>query len=225
MVSWSAPANDGGSTITGYRLQASNTGASGWSNLVQNTTDTSYEHTGLSAGTTRHYRVYATNGIGTSQPSAVVSDRTQPGATSCTPNPGDYWCGVVTVALYTVGGLDFANGFVDASVTTNPSDTGALSDETFSVGPNNYTIDTAVTGLEGLVGRLEFGLTSTLAIPVVGRSALRSKGVRTVPGAFVAGSPGHIDLDCELRACAGLGVAPVFGQCGTEVVKLSGLTP
>ena len=64
-----------------------------------------------------------------------------------------------------------------------------------------------------------------VAIPVVGRSALRSKGVRTVPGAFVAGSPGHIDLDCELRACAGLGVAPVFGQCGTEVVKLSGLTP
>ena len=64
-----------------------------------------------------------------------------------------------------------------------------------------------------------------VAIPVVGRSALRSKGVRTVPGAFVAGSPGHIDLDCERRACADLGVAPVFGQCGTEVVKLSGLTP
>ena len=36
---------------------------------------------------------------------------------------------------------------------------------------------------------------------------------------------GHIDLDCELRACAALGVAPVFGQCGAEVVKLSGLTP
>ena len=44
-----------------------------------------------------------------------------------------------------------------------------------------------------------------VAIPVVGRSALRSKGVRTVPGAFVAGSPGHIDLDCERRACAELG--------------------
>ena len=33
VVSWSAPAHDGGSTITGYRLQVSNTGASGWSNL------------------------------------------------------------------------------------------------------------------------------------------------------------------------------------------------
>ena len=163
VVSWRAPANDGGSAITGYRLQVSNNGVSGWSNLVEDTTDTSYEHTGLSAGTTHHYRVYATNGIGTSQPSAVVSDMTQPGATSCTPNPGDYWCGVVTVEKYTVGGLDFANGFVDASVTTNPSDTGALSDETFSVGPNNYTIDTAATGLEGLAGRLEFGLTSTLS--------------------------------------------------------------
>ena len=69
---------------------------------------------------------------------------------------------MVTVEKYTVGGLDFANGFVDASVTTNTSDTGALSDETFSVGPNNYTIDTAVTGLEAVAGRLEFGLTSAL---------------------------------------------------------------
>ncbi|MCY4451492.1 MAG: hypothetical protein OXC01_06040 [Immundisolibacterales bacterium] len=63
------------------------------------------------------------------------------------------------------------------------------------------------------------------AIRVVVRSALRSQGVRTVSGAFVAGSPGHIDLDCELRACADLGVAPVFGQCDAGVVKLSGPTP
>ena len=163
VVSWRAPANDGGSAVTGYRLQVSPDGASPWSTLVQNTTDTSYTHTGLSAGDTRHYRVYATNGIGTSQPSAVVSDMTQPGATSCTPNPGDYWCGVVTVALHTEGGFDLAYGFADASVTTNTSDTGALSDETFSVGPNNYTIDTAVTGLQAIAEKLEFGLTSTLS--------------------------------------------------------------
>ena len=43
VVSWRAPANDGGSAITGYRLQVSSTGASGWSNLVQNTTDTSHD--------------------------------------------------------------------------------------------------------------------------------------------------------------------------------------
>ena len=166
VVSWSAPENDGGSAITGYRLQVSTDGVSPWSTLVQNTTDTSYTHTtGLSAGDTRYYRVYAINGIGTSQPSAVVSDMTQGAGNTCTVNTaaGDLWCGVVTVALYTVGGLDFAYGFVDASVTTNTSDTGALSEETFSVGPNNYTIDVATVGLAGNdEGGLTISLTSAL---------------------------------------------------------------
>ena len=162
VVSWSAPENDGGSAITGYMIEVSPDGVSDWRTLVEDTTDTSYTHTGLSAGTTRHYRVYATNAQGTSQPSAVVSDMTQPGATSCTPNPGDYWCGVVTVALHTEGGFDLAYGFVDTSVTTNTSDTGALSDETFPVGPNNYTIDVVTVGLDAVGGNLAFSLTSDL---------------------------------------------------------------
>ena len=58
---------------------------------------------------------------------------------TCTLNSGDLWCGVVTMALHTVGGFDLSYGFVDASATTNTSDTGSLSDETFShVGTNNY---------------------------------------------------------------------------------------
>ena len=164
VVSWSVPANDGGSAVTGYRLQVSPDGVSDWRNLVNNTTDTSYEHTGLSAGTTRHYRVYATNAQGTSQPSAVVSDMTQGAGNTCTVNTaaGDYWCGVVTVALHTEGGFDLAYGFVDTSVTTNTSDTGALSDETFPVGPNNYTIDVVTVGLDAVGGNLAFSLTSGL---------------------------------------------------------------
>ena len=56
---------------------------------------------------------------------------TQGAGNTCTVNTaaGDYWCGVVTVALHTEGGFDLAYGFVDTSVTTNTSDTGALSDE------------------------------------------------------------------------------------------------
>ncbi len=164
VVSWSAPANDGGSAVTGYRLQVSPDGVSDWRTLVEDTTDTSYEHTGLSAGTTRHYRVYATNAQGTSQPSAVVSDMTQGAGNTCTVNTaaGDYWCGVVTVALHTEGGFDFAYGFVDTSATTNTSDTGALSDETFPVGPNNYTIDVVTVGLDAVGGNLAFSLTSDL---------------------------------------------------------------
>ena len=158
VVSWSAPGNDGGSAITGYKVEVSTNGTT-WPAKphVADTasTDTSYTHTGLGSGDTRHYRVSAINTIGTSQPSAVVSDMTQPGATSCTPNPGDYWCGVVTVALH----AGQAHGFVDGT-----PDTGALSETEFTFGPNSYTIDGIYVGepVGSNRGHLFFNLTSAL---------------------------------------------------------------
>ena len=158
VVSWSEPANDGGSAITGYRLQVSSTGASGWSNLVQNTTATSHTHTGLSAGTTRHYRVYARNAQGESQPSDVVSDMTQPTATTCTEGPYDLWCGVMTVAAYTSNILN-GHGFVEGT-----PDTGALSDKDFTVPPGTapYTIEVVLVS-SGTQPRLLIQLTSALS--------------------------------------------------------------
>ena len=81
-------------------------------------------------------------------------------ASTCTLNTGDLWCGVVTVALYTAGGVDLGYGFVDAA-----TDTGALSDTGFNVGPNSYTIDDVWTGVGSLAGALNFGLTSILTAP------------------------------------------------------------
>ena len=71
-LSWSAPSDNGGANITGYRIEVSTDGSS-WSDLVANTnsTTTSYAHTGLTAGTTRHYRVSAINSAGTSTASNV----------------------------------------------------------------------------------------------------------------------------------------------------------
>ena len=65
-LSWTAPSDDGGADITGYKIEVSTNGSS-WSNLVANTnsTSTSYSHTGLTAGSTRHYRVSAINSEGT----------------------------------------------------------------------------------------------------------------------------------------------------------------
>ena len=68
-LSWSAPASTGGSAITGYKIEVSPNGTSGWTDQVANTnsTATTYAHTGLASGDTRHYRVSAinTNGAGT----------------------------------------------------------------------------------------------------------------------------------------------------------------
>ena len=85
-LSWTAPSDDGGADITGYKIEVSTNGSS-WSDLVANTgsTSTSYSHTGLSAGSTRHYRVSAINSEGTgmasdSDSATTDSAVTKPGA-------------------------------------------------------------------------------------------------------------------------------------------------
>ena len=77
-LSWSAPASTGGSAITGYKIESSSDGGSSWSDLVANTsnTTTTYAHTGLTAGTTRHYRVSAINANGTGTASNVANATT-----------------------------------------------------------------------------------------------------------------------------------------------------
>ena len=66
LLNWATPADDGGSTITGYRIEMSATGTGGWIILRANTgsTGTTYLHTGLPPATTRFYRVAAVNGRG-----------------------------------------------------------------------------------------------------------------------------------------------------------------
>ena len=76
-LSWSAPSSDGGAAITGYRVEVS-TDRTAWTDLAANTgsTRTSYSHTGLTAGTTRHYRVSAIDSGGPGHPSNVASATT-----------------------------------------------------------------------------------------------------------------------------------------------------
>ena len=90
-LSWTAPSDDGGADVTGYKIEVSTNGSS-WSNLVVNTnsTSTSYSHTGLTAGSTRHYRVSAINSVGTGMASNADNATTDP----ATPPAPDGTCSV-----------------------------------------------------------------------------------------------------------------------------------
>ena len=74
---WLAPAYNGGARITGYRIEVSEDAAA-WTDLVTNTesTVTTFSHTGLLPGSTRHYRVSAINRAGTGAASASASAAT-----------------------------------------------------------------------------------------------------------------------------------------------------
>ena len=78
VLAWAAPSNDGGSAVTGYRIEVSEDVGLSWTDLVADTagTDTTYIHAGLSAGTTRHYQVRAINAEGESGASAVAGATT-----------------------------------------------------------------------------------------------------------------------------------------------------
>lgn len=70
-LSWTAPASNGGSPITGYKIERESQEGGGYLSLVDNTgsTSTSYSDTGVEAGVQYNYRVSAINAVGMSSPS------------------------------------------------------------------------------------------------------------------------------------------------------------
>ena len=73
-LSWTAPSNDGGAAITGYRIEASEDGAT-WKVLAANTghAETTVSHIGLTGEITYHYRISAINAAGTGPWSATTT--------------------------------------------------------------------------------------------------------------------------------------------------------
>ena len=115
-LAWTAPANTGGSAITGYKIEVSPDGSS-WSDLVADTasTDTAYAHMGLDPATTRHYRVSAINAVGTSD--ASDSDDTTTASTNTAPTGAPTITGTAEVGQTLTA---VTTGIVDANGLTSP---------------------------------------------------------------------------------------------------------
>ena len=84
-LAWTAPADNGGRIISGYKVEVSTDSGTTWTVQVPTTgsTATTYGHTGLTTGTTRHYRVSAITLEGTSSASNTANATTA----TLTPSP------------------------------------------------------------------------------------------------------------------------------------------
>lgn len=73
-LSWGAPANDGGSPITGYNVyRGTSPGQESDTAVAANVLSSSFTDTGVTNGATYYYTVAAVNAVGVSSPSAEAS--------------------------------------------------------------------------------------------------------------------------------------------------------
>ena len=153
-LAWTAPADEGGSAITGYRIEVSSDGGSSWEDLVADTGDafTNYRHTGIPPGAERHYRVSAINAAGLSDPSGTASATT----TSQTVEV-EVWSGTLTVQ-------DLGSSLLGCDNTAAGgacSDASVLSDDDFYLAGTDFALAGIRLGADGALElSLDTGLTA-----------------------------------------------------------------
>ena len=179
-LSWTAPAMDGGSTITGYRIESSSDAGANWTDLVADTgtTATAYSHT-LPSGSTRHYRVSAINAEGTGPASDTASATTVANSAPAFADPaatvnvnentpaGQNIAGAgqratdangdtLTYSFLTTGGTDYQHFAID-SASGQVKTHGALDHEARS----SYSVTVRATDPEGAAGAIAYTIEVT----------------------------------------------------------------
>jgi titin len=197
-VAWSAPASDGGRSITGYTVTASPGGAT---STVSGTT-TSATVSGLTNGTTYTFSVVATNAIGPGVPSAqsnAVTPKGAPGApASVTAVAGDRSATVAWSPPASNGGS-------------------AITAYTVTASPGGQTATVKAPALTKVIGGLTNGTTYTFTVKAtnaVGTGPASQPSNQVVPDAAPR-SPGGLS---QLAADGTTSVAVGATTDGTSVV-------
>jgi hypothetical protein len=136
---WTAPADDGGATITSYTVEYSSDGGLNWASIATGSATSSRTVTGLVNGTDYTFRVSATTSIGTGLPSAEANatPRTTPTAPGApTPTAGNAKVTLSWGAPSSTGGADISRYRVQYStdsVTWTTATTSAPLSRTYTV--------------------------------------------------------------------------------------------
>ena len=134
-LSWTAPSNNGGSVITGYKIDRSINSGSTWGTLISNTGSvvTTYSNTALVANTAYAYRVSAINSVGTSAVSNTAS-----GTTFAVSSGGTV---SITVNSANLAGVSFTGMWVELHASNGTTLATGYTPITFKVTSGNaYTI-------------------------------------------------------------------------------------
>ncbi len=215
-VTWTAPASDGGSPITGY-VVTPYLGATAQTPVSSPGTGTSRVVTGLTNGSSYTFRVAAVNAFGTgavSGPSAAVTPRTVPGApTGVSAVPGNAQAAVSWTAPVSDGGAA-VTGYVVTPYIGATAQSSSLFDASATTrtitgltNGSSYTFRVAATNVAG-----------------TGAASAASSAVtpRTVPGAPTAASavPGNGQAVVSWTAPASNGGSPLTGYVVTPYIGI-----
>ena len=214
-LSWTAPADDGGASISGYGIEVSSNGGTSWTTLVGNVGSTTYSHTGLSAGTTRHYRVSAINANGTGAASNVDNATTDDAAATVPGAPTGLTAtasGSTRIDLsWTAPSSDGGSPITGYRITVSPNGTSGWSDLVATT--NSTTTTYSHTGLAPGTTRHY----RVLAINAIGQSFTSNVDdatTPTVPGAptsLTATASGSTTIDLSWTAPSSDGGSPITG--------------